>query len=180
MRAGFITLLALGWTGGTWAIDDHSEQLRRLDERVQAIKAEALELQSAIQQAEEAWLYPPAQRTRIFVTMDVFEFELRRIDLSIDGQSLTAHDYSPRDVYALRRGGVQELFLGNVAPGSHALSIDFSGRFEDDADNAAPFEKTIETTFTKRRSPARLEVRIEPRRGRRDIEVRVFEREVGE
>lgn len=175
-----IAVLSLAWASSFAQDDDHYGELRNLDDRIQSIKRQALELGLAARAAETRWLYPDEQRTRLFLTMDVFDFELTDLSIRINGVEAVEHQYSAREVYALKRGGVQPLLLTNLAPGRHRLEATFGGYFGRRGDKAPRFEKPIELSFQKGQAPQQLELRIEPRARRQDLEIRVFSREQGE
>ncbi len=174
-RAGFLCFLALSWhSPAVWAADEHFAELRRLDEQVEAIKQQALALDQDFKQLEDAELFPPTQQLRVFLTMEVFDFDLATVALSANGQELTDHIYTPREIYALRKGGVQDLHLGNISPGIHKMQARFTGRFED---SDATYEKSVEVSFRKSREPLWLELRIDRSTGKQ-LNVRIFQREV--
>lgn len=173
-------LFAIAWCGSAAAQGDHYAELQLLDQRIQSLKAQALELSLASHAAQTQYLYPDEQRLRLFVTMDVFDFELDSVTIELDGQTVSEHSYTPREVYALKRGGAQELLLTNLAPGSHELEARFVGRFAKREQDAPSYEKAISLSFDKTRAAQQLELRLEPRPRGRELNVRVFAREAGE
>src|SRR2546429_408841 len=57
--------------------------------------------------------------------------------------------YSAKELQALRKGGVQRLYVGNVATGDHKLEVLVDGKLEGGAD----FSRTGEFTFRKEVKP---------------------------
>lgn len=178
VRAVIVFVCLLNGISPAWASgEDHLRQLRSLDEQVQAAKQATMLFERDMMQFENSKIYPAAQQLRVFVTMEVFDFDLSSVQLSANGRELAQHDYTAREVYALRKGGVQEIFLGNVSPGVHTLKARFSGSFADAAET--PYEKAIEVSFRKGTQPQWLELRIDDSAARR-LGVRVFEREASQ
>lgn len=175
-RAGILGLCALIWSQSIGAAEEFNNELRQLDEQVQNLKAQALQLDVDLQDFADSSLYPPAQQLRVFLTMEVFDFELEALELLADDQELARHEYSPREVYALRKGGVQQLHLGNISPGVHKLKARFLGRFDGAEAQAKAYEKLVEVSFRKTNQPLWLELRIDSSRNR-DLGVRIFQRE---
>ena len=176
-RAVIFTLLMLNGLGAAWSSDEHLNQLRQLDESIQQVKKSVLDLERDYGAFENQSLFPASQQLRLFLTMEIFDFDLSAVQVSANGQELARHQYNAREVYALRKGGVQELFLGNISPGVHTLQARFIGNFAD-AEGSA-HEKTIEVSFRKDNQPQWLEMRIDGSRAGQ-LSVRVFEREASQ
>lgn len=172
----FIICLLLG-TSAAWSNDENQQKLRQLDETVQQIKQSVLLLERDLNAYQNTTAYPPSQQLRVFLTMEVFDFELDSVSIQSNGTELANHQYSSREVYALRKGGVQELFLGNVSPGVHQLTAKFHGRFSDAG--KAPYSKSIEVSFRKGSDPQWLELRIDRSSGHQ-LDIRAFEREASQ
>lgn len=99
-----------------------------LDEEVQDLKAEVLNLNRELFLLEEELLFPANTQVAIFVSMDIGEFfDLDSVQLKLDGKKVGNYLYTKREVSALHRGGVHQLFLGNVKTGGHELVAVFTG-----------------------------------------------------
>jgi hypothetical protein len=48
---------------------------------------------------------------------------LDAVRLQIDGQLVAHYIYSAKELEALRKGGVQRLYVGNVATGDHKIEV---------------------------------------------------------
>ena len=179
-RTVILLLCALSGLGSAWADDQrqHLSDLRLLDSEIQGIKQSVLDLERDMAQLEDSQIYPAVQQLRVFLTMEVFDFELDQVELMLGDTALNSHEYSAREVYALRKGGVQQLFLGNISPGVHTLKARFNEHFED-AESDQPYEKSIEVSFRKDATPQWLELRIDRSSGQQ-LNVRVFQREATE
>jgi hypothetical protein len=55
---------------------------------------------------------------------------LDAVRLQIDGQLVAHYIYSAKELEALRKGGVQRLYVGNVATGDHQLAVVIDGKRE--------------------------------------------------
>ena len=74
---------------------------------------------------------------------------LDAVRLHIDGQLVAHYIYSSKELEALRKGGVQRLYVGNVATGEHQLEVLVDGKSEGGAD----FSHTESFTFRKEAKP---------------------------
>ncbi len=176
-RAVIFIVCLLNGIGVAWSNDEQIQQLRQLDESIQQVKQSALALERDLAKLKDQSLYPASQQLRIFLSMEVFDFDLSGVQVLSGGTELATHSYTAREVYALRKGGVQELFLGNISPGVHSLQARFLGSFAEGA--GTPYEKSIEVSFRKTAQPQWLELRIDSSRGQQ-LGVRVFEREASQ
>ncbi len=101
---------------------------RTLDDRVQALKKEVKSLNRDLFILEEELLFPSNTQVAIFLSIDVGEFfKLDSVQLKIDDKVVANHLYTKRELGALKRGGVQRLYIGNVKSGEHELIATFRG-----------------------------------------------------
>jgi len=101
---------------------------RTLDERVQALKKEVKNLNRDLFILEEELLFPSSTQMAVFLSIDVGEFfRLDYVQLKIDDKVVANHLYTKRELSALKRGGVQRLYIGNVKSGEHELIATFRG-----------------------------------------------------
>jgi len=54
-------------------------------------------------------------------------FSLDSVQLKIDDKNIANHLYTKRELDALRRGGVQRLYIGNLSSGEHEIVAIFTG-----------------------------------------------------
>jgi hypothetical protein len=103
--------------------------LAALDQETQALKKSVLELNRDLFVLEEELLYPSNTQVAVFVSMDVGEyFALDSVELTVDGKNVSNYLYTEREIEALLRGGVQQLFIGNLKVGEHELVAVFTGQ----------------------------------------------------
>jgi len=116
---------------GSAAEDMSREQMRSLDEQVQEIKSDVLEISAELGSLEERLLYPSGTEVAVFVALEGGEdLRLDAVQVAIDGNLVAHYIYSFKELEALQSGGVQRLYTGNVATGSHALSVTYNGKLK--------------------------------------------------
>jgi len=131
-------------------ITSDQQQMRGLDEQIQEIKSDALRMSAELSQLEEKLLYPSGTEVAIFVELAKGDtMRLDAVRLQIDGQLVAHYIYSAKELQALRKGGVQRIYVGNVATGDHKLEVLVDGKLEDGAD----FSRTGQFTFRKEVKP---------------------------
>lgn len=121
---------------------------RALDEEAQSLKKDVVDLNRDLYVLEEELLYPANTQVAVFVSMDVGSFfALDSVELKIDRKEVANYLYTPREVEALMKGGVQKLYVGNLKTGSHELVAFFTGKGPNDRDYkrgaAIKFDKSI-------------------------------------
>jgi hypothetical protein len=78
---------------------------------------------------EEELLFPANTQVAVFLSMDVGDFfSLDSVQLKIDQKEVINYLYTPREVDALLKGGVQRLYVGNLKVGPHELVAFFNGK----------------------------------------------------
>jgi hypothetical protein len=145
----FVLLLCLGSVHG-WAQQNDQQQMRDLDEQVQKIKSDILDISKELSRLEEKLLYPSGTQVAIFIALAKGDqMRLDAVRLQVDGQLVAHHIYSFKELEALRKGGVQRIYVGNVATGDHQLEVLVDGKLEGGAD----FNRTERFTFRKEVKP---------------------------
>ena len=125
-------------------------QMRGLDEQVQETKSDVLSIAAELSQLEEKLLYHSGTQVAIFISLaKADQMRLDAVRLQIDGQLVAHYIYSFKELEALRKGGVQRIYLGNVATGDHKLEVVVDGKLEGGAD----FSRTERFTFRKEVKP---------------------------
>jgi hypothetical protein len=161
-----VLLLCVGSIHG-WTQQNDQQQMRGLDEQVQEIKSDALSIAQELNRLEEKLLYPSGTQVAIFVALTKGDqMRLDAVRLQIDGQLVAHHIYSFKELEALRKGGVQRIYVGNVASGEHKLEVLMDGKLEGGAD----FSRTERFTFRKEVKPKLVELTLAgPRSGNTPI-----------
>src|SRR5690242_15928622 len=131
-------------------LSSDQQQMRGLDEQIQEIKSDSLRMAAELSQLEEKLLYPSGTQVAIFVELAKGDtMRLDAVRLQIDGQLVAHYIYSAKELQALRKGGVQRIYVGNVATGDHKLDVLVDGKLEGGAD----FSRTGQFTFRKEVKP---------------------------
>lgn len=126
-----LALTALVTSYGAMAEEASREQLKNLDEQVQTIKSDVLKITTELNLLEEKLLYPSSTAVTIFVSLPAGEtFRLDSLDLTMDGKMTTHHLYTFKQLEALRKGGVQRLYTGNMTTGDHPMTVHFRGKLD--------------------------------------------------
>lgn len=89
--------------------------------------------------------------------MDIGQlFDLDSVQIHIDGKNISNHLYTQREINALKRGGVQRIYLGNIATGKHELVAFFTGKGPSKRD----FKRGTTIEIEKTSSPLFVELKI--------------------
>src|SRR6185436_15109212 len=119
----FVLLLCLSSVYGRAESSDQ-RQMRGLDEQVQEIKSDVLSIAQELSRLEETLLYPSGTEVAIFILLAKNDpVRVDAVRLQIDGQLVAHYIYSFKELDALRKGGVQRLYVGNVPTGDHKLEV---------------------------------------------------------
>jgi hypothetical protein len=136
-----------------------------LDTRIQQLKAELIQLNRDLLILEEELLFPAGTQVAVFVSMDVGRlFELESVQVKLDDKVVAQHLYSPLELQALHRGGVQRLVLANLKSGKHRIDAFFTGRGPAASGGPArDYKRGTTLEFEKGSEPRYIELRIRDR-----------------
>ena len=130
---------------------------RALDQQIQDLKKDVIELNRDLFVLEEELLFPANTQLAVFVSMDVGDFfSLDSISMKIDNRDVMNYLYTPREVAALIKGGVQRLYVGNLKAGEHELVVLFNGK----GPNERYYRRGANLRFEKGVGAKYLEVKI--------------------
>jgi hypothetical protein len=134
-----------------------------LDSRIQDLKGDVIRLNRDLLVLEEELLFPANTQVALFVSMDVGKlFELDSVQIKLDDKVVTNYLYTPMEVQALHRGGVQRVYLGNLKSGAHEIVAFFTGggpHFRD-------YKRGATIKFDKGTDPKYIELRIKDSTGK--------------
>jgi hypothetical protein len=134
-----------------------------LDGRVQDVKSDVIKLNRDLLVLEEELLFPANTQVALFVSMDVGKmFELDSVQIKLDDKVVAAYLYTPLEVEALHRGGVQRVWLGNLRTGEHELVAYFTGKGPHDRD----YKRGATVKFEKGTEAKYIELRIKDSMGK--------------
>jgi hypothetical protein len=136
------------------------EEFRTLDGDIQNMKQVLLELNRDLFLLEEELLFPANTQVAVFVSMDVGNFfDLDSVQIKLDDKDVANYLYTEREVEALIRGGVHQIFLGNLRAGEHELVAIFTGGGPHERD----YRRGASLTFEKGIGPKYIELTISDR-----------------
>ena len=134
-----------------------------LDGRVQDVKNDVIKLNRDLLVLEEELLFPANTQVALFVSMDVGKmFELDSVQVKLDDKVVAAYLYTPLEVAALHRGGVQRVWVGNLKTGEHELVAYFTGKGPHDRD----YKRGATVKFDKGTEAKYIELRIKDSMGK--------------
>ncbi len=110
------------------SLDEDAPEEASLDTDIETLKKEVLSLNRDLFILEEDLLFPANTQFSVFLSMNAGAlFSLDSIQLKIDDKNIANHLYTERELAALKRGGVQRLYIGNLTSGEHEIIITFTG-----------------------------------------------------
>ncbi|WP_280156121.1 AraC family transcriptional regulator [Piscinibacter sp. XHJ-5] len=134
-----------------------------LDSRIQDVKGDVIRLNRDLLVLEEELLFPANTQVALFVSMDVGKlFELDSVQVKLDDKLVSNYLYTPLEVQALHRGGVQRVYLGNLKAGQHEIVAFFTGKGPHDRD----YKRGTTIRFDKGTDPKYIELRIKDSTGK--------------
>jgi len=143
--------------GPATAADDGPVDPMVMDLQIQALKEEVLGLNRDLTLLREDLLFPADSQVSVYVSLDVGElFKLDSVKLKVGDRVVATHLYSERELSALRRGGVHQLWLGNLPSGEHDVIAFFTGV----GPNGRDYRRAADLKLRKGFGPQTLELKI--------------------
>lgn len=134
-----------------------------LDGRIQGVKSDVIKLNRDLLVLEEELLFPANTQVALFVSMDVGKlFQLDSVQIKLDDKMVSSYLYTPLEVTALHRGGVQRIYVGNLKAGSHELVAFFTGQ----GPHVRDYKRGATIKFDKGTEPKYIELRIKDSEGK--------------
>jgi hypothetical protein len=145
---------------GPAASDTPPGDTRTLDQEVQGLKKDVIDLNKDLFVLEEELLFPANTQVALYVSMDVGTFfALDSVTIKIDNKEVKNYLYTAREADALLKGGVQQIYLGNLKVGKHELVAFFTGKGPVERD----YKRGATLTFDKGVGAKYLELKITDR-----------------
>lgn len=169
IRTFVLALLVASFSVKSGAQDISGDELRSLDGQVQEIKSDVLNIAAELSNLEERLLYPSNTQIAMFVSIAKGEdFRLDAVQIEINGDLATHHIYSFQELEALKKGGVQRIYTGNIVTGDHELRVTMMGK----TDNGKDFNASDSFTFIKGVQPKSFGITLKsPGLGASEIQV---------
>jgi len=134
-----------------------------LDGRIQDVKGDVIKLNRDLLVLEEELLFPASTQVALFVSMDVGKlFSLESVQIKLDDKVVSNYLYTPLEVAALHRGGVQRIHVGNLKAGTHELVAFFTGQGPHERD----YKRGATIKFDKGTDPKYIELQIKDSTGK--------------
>jgi hypothetical protein len=142
------------------APDAPPAELKTLDQEVQGLKKDVVDLNKDLFVLQEQLLFPANTQVALYISMDVGTFfALDSVTVKIDNKEVKNYLYTAREADALLKGGVQQIYLGNLKVGKHELVAFFSGKGPVDRD----YKRGATINFDKGVGAKYLELKITDR-----------------
>jgi hypothetical protein len=110
-----------------------NENLNGIVNEVEKIKQEIIKINQDLYRFQESLLYPANTQLAIFLSYaENSAFVLDSIEINLDGQLVASALYRDTEIGALKKGGIQRVYLGSLSDGKHKLSIQFNGQGQND------------------------------------------------
>jgi hypothetical protein len=155
---------------GTTTAQPATAAAAALDDRIQDVKGEVIRLNRDLMVLEEELLFPANTQIAVFVSMDVGKlFSLDSVKVKLDNKDVTNYLYTPSEVQALHRGGVQRVYVGNLKTGEHEIVAFFTGQGPHERD----YKRGTTVKFDKGTEPKYIELQIKDSTGKLQPEFQV-------
>jgi hypothetical protein len=142
------------------APDAPPAELKTLDQEVQSLKKDVVDLNKDLFVLQEELLFPANTQVALYISMDVGTFfALDSVTVKIDNKEVKNYLYTAREADALLKGGVQQIYLGNLKVGKHELVAFFTGKGPVDRD----YKRGATINFDKGVGAKYLELKITDR-----------------
>jgi hypothetical protein len=143
---------------------------KTLDQEVQGMKKDVIDLNKDLFVLQEELLFPANTQVAVYVSMDVGAFfALDSVTLKIDNKEVKNYLYTAREAEALLKGGVQEIYLGNLKVGKHELVAFFTGKGPVERD----YKRGATLSFDKGVGAKYLELKITDRTTKHQPEFKI-------
>jgi hypothetical protein len=148
----------LGWLAATGSGSaDSKPAAQGLDDQVQEVKSDVLAIATELQQLEEKLLFPSNTQLAVFVSLAEGQaLELDSLQIRIDGERVAHHVYEFKELGALRKGGVQRIYTGNISTGEHRMEVSMAGTLP----GGAEFDETGSYAFRKDVEPKIIDLTL--------------------
>jgi len=114
--------------------------------KAETIKKNLIKLNRELYQFEDDLLYPTNTQLAVFLSItEKTTFNLDSVELRLDNHLVASYIYKSNELRALRKGGIQRIYLGSLSDGKHKLTAQFNGQNS----STSYFRKKKAFNFTK-------------------------------
>lgn len=145
---------ALAQLGAESALDTERQTL---DTQIQTLKKDVLDVNRDLFLLEEELLFPASTQVNVFLSLDVGTFfKLDSVQLKMNDKVVANYLYTDREINALHRGGVHQLYISNLPQGKHELVAIFIGFGPQNSE----YRRATTLTFDKALTAKFIELKI--------------------
>ncbi|MDX5299999.1 MAG: AraC family transcriptional regulator [Gammaproteobacteria bacterium] len=147
-----------GWIAGILLVlMSGTAMAETLDEQIARLKADVVDINTSLYRLEQELLNPADTQLAVYMSLSAAEYFLvDAVELSLNGKMAESHLYTEQERKALSRGGVQRLYIGNIAAGTHKLTAVLNGKGVNDR----YFRKSFDFQIRKEQDARQLELVI--------------------
>lgn len=141
---------------------------------IESLKNEVIELNRDLYILEEDLLFSANTQVSVFLSLNADEFfNLDSVQLKLDDKVVSNYLYTEREVKALKKGGVQRVYIGNLTSGEHELTAFFIGKGR----NSRDYKRGTSKTFEKSDYAKYIELKIVGNTSKQqpDFQIKVWE-----
>lgn len=110
-----------------------NENLNAIVNEAEKIKQDIIKINQDLYRFQESLLYPANTQLAIFLSYaENSAFVLDSIEIILDDQLVSSALYRETEIQALKKGGIQRVYLGSLSDGKHKLSMQFNGQGQND------------------------------------------------
>jgi hypothetical protein len=143
-----------------------------LSTELEDIKKQVLKLNRDLFILEEDLLFPASTQVAVFVSVDVGRFfKVDSVELKINDKNVAGFLYTERQRKALEKGGIQQVYLGNLKEGKHQLTAIFTG-FDGEGRST---KRAVTHQFEKDDDVVMIELKVEDNESSYRANIRVEE-----
>ena len=101
----------------------------KIIKQAEELKKEMIQLNRELYQFEEDLLYPANSQLAVFLSLSSdSSFVLDSVELRLDDKMVSTYLYKKAEIVALKKGGIQRIYLGSLSDGRHKLTAQFNGQ----------------------------------------------------
>lgn len=132
----------------------YAQELKPAQE-AEALKQEIIELNRELYQFEQNLLHPVDSQLSVFLAVaPETGFALDSIELQLDEVLVSSYLYQGKELEALKKGGIQRLYIGSLADGKHKLTARFNGQ----GSNSRYFRRKKAMKFVKKKNAKHIQL----------------------
>lgn len=110
------------------------------------LKKKLIQLNRELYFFEKELLYPTNTQLAVFLSLaPQNSLIIDSIEILLDKQLVASYIYKENEISALKKGGIQRVFLGSLSDGAHNLTVKFNGQ----GANNRYFKREKKIKFTK-------------------------------